>query len=257
MRRGADIGLLSAAVSGLLAAWLTLVCAVAAAVLLGGRAEKSTNNVRESADINANGAETTIEDETSCNPLRVVIEELNLKFVIGNPQPNSTTAAQNCPSDSATNHQNNQSGPDAGELDETLAQLLRSRLLAAADLCQHERPCDIDYRGHIGFNSEEFKVEEEPLQSKIKQIGESIGNKSGVVLVLGFADSCGLPAGNLNLSEMRAQAVAEQLREGLSDASMLVLGMGEGTGKFDNGKCSSEWERNARSVHVLQITSRQ
>lgn len=143
MRRGADIGLLSAAVSGLLAAWLTLVCAVAAAVLLGGRAEKSTNNVRESADINANGAETTIEDETSCNPLRVVIEELNLKFVIGNPQPNSTTAAQNCPSDSATNHQNNQSGPDAGELDETLAQLLRSRLLAAADLCQHERPCDI------------------------------------------------------------------------------------------------------------------
>ena len=73
-----------------------------------------------------------------------------------------------------------------------------------------------------------------------------IGDKRGDILVLGFADSCGHAAGNLNLSESRAEALAAELLEHLNGGAAYVFGMGESVGRFGNGLCDSQSHRSAR-----------
>ena len=71
-------------------------------------------------------------------------------------------------------------------------------------------------------------------------------NDSGDILVLGLADSCGLATQNLDLSERRAESVANTLLEKLTGRTIHVFGLGEGVGPFGDKLCDSQKHRTAR-----------
>ena len=61
-----------------------------------------------------------------------------------------------------------------------------------------------------------------------------------------ISDSCGPAAGNLNLSERRAESVAADLANRLEERTIHVFGMGESAGAFGDGLRDSRSHRSAR-----------
>lgn len=103
-----------------------------------------------------------------------------------------------------------------------------------------------DSIGRVKFESNSHDIDEEQLHAAEAKVAAKIGDERVDILVLGFADSCGHAAGNLNLSESRAEALAAELLEHLNGGAAYVFGMGEGVGRFGNGLCNSQSHRTAR-----------
>ena len=103
-----------------------------------------------------------------------------------------------------------------------------------------------DLIGQVKFKSDSHNIDEAQLRTAKADVTAKIGDKRGDILVLGFADSCGPAAGNLNLSESRAEALAAELLEHLNGGAAYVFGMGENVGRFGNGLCKSQSHRSAR-----------
>ena len=85
----------------------------------------------------------------------------------------------------------------------------------------------------------------------LAEMASGLAENSRAILVVGLADSCGRPTWNLNLSERRAQAVADWFRDWGSvpaASEIYVRGMGESLGVFGAFECDDERLRGARVI---------
>ena len=114
-----------------------------------------------------------------------------------------------------------------------------------------ESHASADAVGSIMFDTDNHLIGDAQLSDvnvvlgNIRKEDEDKG-RTDDILVLGFADSCGPAAGNLNLSERRAESVAAKLLDQLSGRTIHVFGMGESLGVLGNDLCASQWHRSAR-----------
>jgi OOP family OmpA-OmpF porin len=87
-------------------------------------------------------------------------------------------------------------------------------------------PCDITQEVHFATDSAELTEQDKALLDQVIANMKKVNITEGEVR--GYTDSTGSPAHNQKLSERRAQAVADYLKEhGISSGRLTVKGFGE------------------------------
>ena len=107
-------------------------------------------------------------------------------------------------------------------------------------------PAAVKSIGCVKFDTNHHAVNGGEQQKAIKAAANRAMKDSGDILVLGFADSCGPATLNLDLSERRAESVANELLKRLIGRTIHVFGLGEGVGPFGEEPCKSQKHRTAR-----------
>ena len=114
----------------------------------------------------------------------------------------------------------------------------------------------ISEAGCVEFDTNQFDIAERH-QEALDEIAAKASGSQGPLVVMGSADSCGKPANNLNLSELRAESVAKDLRGNQEvgySRPIYTLGLGESFWGM-RCDCASQLERTA-CVYVLQPYTR-
>ena len=107
-------------------------------------------------------------------------------------------------------------------------------------------PAAVKSIGCVKFRTGLHAIDCDKQRKAIESAVAHAMNDSGDILVLGLADSCGPATQNLDLSERRAESVANELLEKLTDRTIHVFGLGEGVGPFGEEPCKSQKHRTAR-----------
>ena len=136
---------------------------------------------------------------------------------------------------------------DVGQLTTKVDALVKELREGPAGLLE---TIDLIELGRVRFDKGSDVIED-PEQQCLAETARKVAQNGGRILVIGLADNCGRPTWNLNLSERRAQGVANWLRgSGMIPANqeIYVRGMGESLVVFGEPDCDDEGLRTARVV---------
>lgn len=266
MPRATDVNVSAAVVGGALGGWWALTLSIVAGVLLGGHAREH-EALELSIGIVESGigeVDAAVEDvESALGQVGSDVGEVKSAVAsIASSVARVESSIRDVASAISEIEQNAGATPGSTEMviGEMNLQVIAPNSLAEPGgnrvSNSNEEPGPETYAladavGRIEFGTDNHVIGDEQ-QRDVKRVFDNIQERdqerdtTGDILVLGFADSCGPPAGNLNLSELRAESVAAALLDLLGRRTIHVFGMGESVGAFGNGLCDSQRQRSVR-----------